>query len=74
MRTKLLAILAGCGLVAATIAPALACNYQTNASNEQATPQQDRSGADPGSAPGGDAFELIGPFEVVLNPVTLRAL
>jgi len=40
MRTKLLAILVGCGLVAATIAPALACQYQTNASNYQQAPQQ----------------------------------
>jgi hypothetical protein len=40
MRSKLLGLLLGCGLVAATIAPAFACQYQTNASNEQAPPQQ----------------------------------
>ena len=40
MRTKLLAILLGCGLVAATAVPSLACNYQTNASNDKSTPQQ----------------------------------
>jgi hypothetical protein len=51
MRTKLLAILAGFGLVAATIAPALACNYQTNASNDQATPQQTAQAQTPPPAP-----------------------
>ena len=51
MRTKLLAILAGCGLVAATIAPALACNYQTNASNDQTTPQQTAQAQTPAPAP-----------------------
>jgi hypothetical protein len=40
MRSKLLGLLLGCGLVAATIAPALACQYQTNASNNQPPPQQ----------------------------------
>jgi hypothetical protein len=40
MRSKLLGLLLGCGLVAATMAPAFACPYQTNASDEQAPPQQ----------------------------------
>jgi hypothetical protein len=40
MRTKLLAILLGCGLVAATLAPAVACQYQTNASNDKSPPAQ----------------------------------
>jgi hypothetical protein len=41
MRSKLLAVLIGCGLVAATIAPALACDYgKTNATNDKAPPQQ----------------------------------
>jgi len=51
MRTKLLAILAGCGLVAATIAPALACDYQTNAANDKATPQQTAQAQTPPPAP-----------------------
>jgi hypothetical protein len=36
MRSRLIRLVLGCGLVAATIAPAFACQYQTNASNEQA--------------------------------------
>ena len=41
MRSKLLAVLVGCGLIAATIAPALACDYnKTNATDDKATPQQ----------------------------------
>jgi len=42
MRTKLVAILVGCGLVAATIAPAFACDYrtQTQAENDKAPPAQ----------------------------------
>ena len=40
MRSKLLAVLVGCGLVAATIATALACDYKTNATNDKAAPQQ----------------------------------
>jgi hypothetical protein len=40
MRSKLLGLLLGCGLVAATIAPAFACDYQTNASNDSPPPQQ----------------------------------
>jgi hypothetical protein len=40
MRSKLLALLVGCGLVAATIAPALACDYKTNASTDKAQQQQ----------------------------------
>jgi hypothetical protein len=39
MRTKLIGLLLGCGLAAATIIPALACPYQTNASNDQTPPQ-----------------------------------
>jgi hypothetical protein len=40
MRTKLVAILVGCGLVAATIAPAFACDYKTQAANDTSPPQQ----------------------------------
>ena len=40
MRSKLLGLLLGCGLVAATMASASACQYQTNASNDQTPPQQ----------------------------------
>jgi hypothetical protein len=40
MRSKLIGLLVGCGLVAATIAPAFACQYQTNASNDAPPPQQ----------------------------------
>jgi hypothetical protein len=39
MRSKLLGLLLGCGLAAATVAPVFACDYQTNASNEQASQQ-----------------------------------
>jgi hypothetical protein len=51
MRTKLFVILVGGGLVAATIAPALACNYQTNASNDTSTPQQTAQAQTPASPP-----------------------
>jgi hypothetical protein len=41
MRSKLLAVLVGCGLVVATIAPALSCDYgKTNATNDKAAPQE----------------------------------
>ena len=40
MRSKLLAVLVGCGLVAATMATALACDYKTNATNDKAAPQE----------------------------------
>ncbi|MGO8799708.1 MAG: hypothetical protein ACLQE9_18275 [Roseiarcus sp.] len=39
MRSKLMGVLLGCGLLAATVVPALACNY-TNASTETQAPQQ----------------------------------
>jgi hypothetical protein len=39
MRSKLLGLVLICGLVAATAAPVLACDYQTNAANEQAARQ-----------------------------------
>lgn len=51
MRSKLLAILVGCGLVAATIAPAIACDYKTNATNDQAAPQQTAQSQTPAPAP-----------------------
>ena len=38
MRTKLLGLVLGCGLVAATVVPALACPYQ--ASSNDKPPQQ----------------------------------
>jgi len=37
MRSKLIGILLGCGLVAASVAPAFACDYVTTTANE--TPQ-----------------------------------
>ena len=40
MRSKLLGLLVGCGLLAAAIAPALACDFQTNASNQQTPPER----------------------------------
>jgi hypothetical protein len=41
MRSKLIGLILGCGLVAATIAPAFACQFHvTTASDEQAAPQQ----------------------------------
>jgi hypothetical protein len=39
MRSKLLKLLLGCGLLAAAISPGFACNYNVNASNDQAAPQ-----------------------------------
>ena len=39
MRSKLIGLLLGCGLLAAAAAPAFACNYSINASND-APPQQ----------------------------------
>lgn len=35
MRTKLLGLLLGCGLIAAAAAPVLACPFHTEASNSQ---------------------------------------
>jgi hypothetical protein len=32
MRSRLVGLLLGCGLLAATVAPAFACDYSTNAS------------------------------------------
>ena len=40
MRSKSIGIAVGCGLVAATIVPALACAYHTQASSDQNKPQQ----------------------------------
>jgi hypothetical protein len=39
MRSKLLGLLLGLGLAAATIAPAAACDYGVTTSNDQAAPQ-----------------------------------
>ena len=39
MRSKLIGLLIGCGL-AAIVAPALACEYDTTAQNSQSTSQQ----------------------------------
>jgi hypothetical protein len=50
MRSKLLAVLVGCGLVAATVAPALACDYRTNATNDKAPPQQTAQSQTPAPA------------------------
>lgn len=38
MRSKLVGLLVGCGLLAATVVPAFACNY-TDASTETQPPQ-----------------------------------
>jgi hypothetical protein len=41
MRSKLIGLLLGCGLVAATIAPAFACQFHvTTASDDPSPPQQ----------------------------------
>ena len=40
MRSKFIGFVVGCGLVAATIVPALACSYNTQASSDQNKPQQ----------------------------------
>ena len=40
MRSKIIGFVVGCGLVAATIVPALACSYHTQASSDQNKPQQ----------------------------------
>ena len=40
MRSKLVGLLLGCGLLAATVVPALACPYNTNASADTQAPQQ----------------------------------
>ena len=40
MRSKIIGLLFGCGLVAATIVPALACSYHTQASSDQNKPEQ----------------------------------
>jgi hypothetical protein len=37
---KLLGVLVGCGLIAATIVPSFACEYKTNASTESSQSQQ----------------------------------
>ncbi len=50
MRSKLIGLLIGCGL-AAIVAPALACNYGTTASNQSTTQQtaQSQPASDAGS-------------------------
>jgi hypothetical protein len=51
MRSMLIGLLVGCGL-AAIVAPALACNYGTSASNDKTTSQetaQSQTPADVGS-------------------------
>jgi hypothetical protein len=50
MRTKLLAFLVGCGIVAATISPALACDYKTNAANDKSTTQETAQAQPPAAA------------------------
>ncbi len=40
MRSKIIGFVVGCGLAAATIVPALACSYHTQASSDQNKPQQ----------------------------------
>ena len=50
MRSKLIGVLLGCGLLAATVAPALACSYTTQASSDT-QPQQTAQAQQP-SEPG----------------------
>ena len=51
MRSKLLAVLVGCGLVVATMATALACDYyKTTATNDNAPPQQTAQSQTPAPA------------------------
>ncbi len=40
MRSKLVGLFLGCGLVAAAVVPALACSYNTQASSESQGQQQ----------------------------------
>jgi hypothetical protein len=40
MRSKLIGVLVGCGLLAAAVAPAFACSYNTQASSDAQAPQQ----------------------------------
>ena len=40
MRSKIIGFVVGCGLAAATIVPALACSYHTQASSDQNKPEQ----------------------------------
>jgi hypothetical protein len=40
MRSKLIGLLLGCGVLAATVAPTLACSYKTQASSDTQPPQQ----------------------------------
>jgi len=40
MRSKLFALLFGCGFVVAAMTPTLGCDYQTNASSADNPPQQ----------------------------------
>ena len=40
MRSKIIGFIVGCGLVAATALPALACSYHTQASSDQNKPEQ----------------------------------
>ena len=50
MRSKLLGLLLGCSLVAAAATSAFACNYQTNASADNSTPQQTAQAQQPADA------------------------
>ena len=49
MRSMLIGLLLGCGL-AAIVAPALACNYGTSASNDKASSQETAQSQTPGNA------------------------
>ena len=40
MRSKIIGFVVGCGLAAATIVPAVACSYHTQASSDQNKPEQ----------------------------------
>ena len=40
MRSKLLKLALSCGLFAAVVSPALACDFNVNAANDQAAAQQ----------------------------------
>jgi len=50
MRSKLIGLLLGCGLLAATVAPALACSYNTQASSDTQAPQQTAQSQQPSDA------------------------
>jgi len=50
MRSKLIGLLLGCGLLAASVVPTLACSYNTQASSDTQAPQQTAQAQQPSDA------------------------